>query len=186
MRIRGSFKSNSQTHCGACSQCIDRRIAVIASGQVEHDPAIDYCSDVFTGLRKEGYETNMAVDYARHAIELNKMTEENIAARFSAELSRAIRPFEKHADAMDAFIAMHKRHGRVVQVVIEQQVGKYVSNLVGGELPETSMLCMVVGNKHSDSSWKRFADRIVDMLSVGLPRACHTHKPKNEPQLQTL
>lgn len=35
------FQSKTQWHCGACSQCIDRRIAVFAAGQEENDPKID-------------------------------------------------------------------------------------------------------------------------------------------------
>src|SRR5690606_30612873 len=44
-------KSKSQWHCGTCSQCIDRRMAVLAADVADADPARDYVVDVFTGPR---------------------------------------------------------------------------------------------------------------------------------------
>src|SRR5262249_32635630 len=36
-------------HCGHCSQCIDRRFAVLAAGQGQNDPVDAYKVDLFTG-----------------------------------------------------------------------------------------------------------------------------------------
>jgi len=88
------FKSKQQWHCGKCSQCIDRRIAVLAAGVAQHDSDTDYESDVFVGPRSDGYEKNMAVDYVRHALELHRMHEIEMAERFNLELVRATR-YEK-------------------------------------------------------------------------------------------
>jgi 7-cyano-7-deazaguanine synthase in queuosine biosynthesis len=87
----GPYKQKGQQHCGACSQCIDRRIAVIAAGQAEHDPEEDYAVDVFTGPRKEKYEQAIGVQYIRHSQLLSQMTPEQMAQEFNIELSRAIR-----------------------------------------------------------------------------------------------
>src|SRR5688572_13816300 len=38
-------------HCGCWSQCIDRRMAAIASGQPDLDPETDYATPVLTGRR---------------------------------------------------------------------------------------------------------------------------------------
>ncbi len=82
----GFFKSRTQWHCGTCSQCIDRRIAILAAGQEGNDVETDYASNVFTGPRKDGPEKNMAVNYTRHAIELYRMSEAEIAAKFNRSL----------------------------------------------------------------------------------------------------
>jgi polysaccharide deacetylase 2 family uncharacterized protein YibQ len=42
-------------------------------------------------LVKTDYEINMAVNYARHALELNNYSEEEIAAKFNRELKKATR-----------------------------------------------------------------------------------------------
>jgi hypothetical protein len=50
------FKPSTQWHCGTCSQCIDRRFAVLAAGLQQYDPTSDYQVDVFVGPRKDGPE----------------------------------------------------------------------------------------------------------------------------------
>ena len=39
--------TNKQPHCGYCSQCIDRRFAVMAAGQEQHDPLTQYRMERF-------------------------------------------------------------------------------------------------------------------------------------------
>ena len=39
---QGIFTPKTQLHCGACGQCIDRRVAVIAAGVATNDPETDY------------------------------------------------------------------------------------------------------------------------------------------------
>jgi hypothetical protein len=39
------------THCGCCTQCIDRRLAIFAADSVEYDPDEMYKVDVFKGER---------------------------------------------------------------------------------------------------------------------------------------
>src|SRR5947209_1359018 len=48
---QGHFSSRLRWHCGYCSQCIDRRIAILAANQGANDPETDYVVDVFTGPR---------------------------------------------------------------------------------------------------------------------------------------
>ncbi len=182
----GVFQSNTQWHCGTCSQCIDRRIAILAAEQVESDPEFDYVSDVFIGPRKDGPEKNMAVNYARHAIELYRMSEAEMATKFNLELTRAARCYPKPREAAERIIEMHKKHGEAVYSVLQQQLQQHAGRLLEGALEESSMLAVVAGQRHLESSWTRYADRIGQLLATGVPITCKTHKPKNEPHLQEI
>lgn len=182
----GFYKSKTQWHCGTCSQCIDRRIAIIAANQGEYDPEVDYVENVFFGARKEGYEQNMAINYVRHGIELNRMSEEQIGQKFSFHLTRAARPFSNRREVIERLVELHKRHGQIVADVVKQQLQIISGNIVLGEIEQTSMMGLVVGQEHLTSSWKRFADRITVMLQNGVPTACQSIKPKNEPHLQEI
>lgn len=181
-----AFKSKLQWHCGTCSQCIDRRFAILASKLEDYDPAIDYVCDVFTGGRKEGYQQNMAVDYVRHALELDRLSDEQIASIFNLELSRATRPFPDRRQSAVEFIRMHKRHANTVASVLQEQVKLQAQAIVSGNLDNKSLLGLVVGNAHRSSIWERFAERITDLLRKGLPIACKSVKPQNEPHLQEI
>lgn len=39
---------------------------------------------------------------------------------------------------------------------------------------------------HQVPVWRRYADRIMELLQAGVPTACKTHKPKNETHLQEI
>jgi len=141
------FKSKTQWHCGSCSQCIDRRFAITASGLLEYDLDSDYVSDVFVGPRKDGPERSMAVDYARHGIELDRWSESELAARFNAELSRAVRYEPKRSETAQEIISMHKRHGEVVTRVLQRKVIENAAKLVDGTLDSTSLLALAIGQE---------------------------------------
>lgn len=182
----GHFQSSSQWHCGTCSQCIDRRVAILAAGQAEHDPDTDYVVDVMTGPRKEGYDRNIAVDYVQHGIRLHQMSEREIATQFNTELTRAVRPAMDRSKAFECLVQTHKRHGATVFSVVSDQVRHHAGEQVLGKIDQTSLLGLVYLNKHSKPSWQRYCERIVEVLQEGLPAACKRHKPKDEPHLQEL
>ncbi len=142
------FKSKTQWHCGSCSQCIDRRVAIIAAGLSDYDPETDYATNVFLGARKDGPEKSMAVDYVRHGIELSLRSETELAMRFNAELSRAIRDAPKRSEAAERIIAMHKRHGEVVSRVLSGRVSEHATDLIKGTLDDSSLLALVIGKSH--------------------------------------
>jgi hypothetical protein len=180
------FSSKTQVHCGTCSQCIDRRIAVLAAGLGEHDPGYDYQIDVFTGARADGYAKNMAVNYARHGIELSRMNDDELASRFNLELNRAVRPFPNPREAAEQFIRLHRCHGETVSGVLTQQLALHVAALAQGTLADSSMLAMVAGQQHKVSAWLSYADGIAALLQRGLPKACASKKPATEPHLQEI
>ena len=145
------FKSKAQLHCGRCSQCIDRRFATIAADLEAQDPDTDYETDVFTGSRKDGPEKSMAVDYARHGIELDRLSEMELAARFNAELSRAVRYEAKRGEVAEKILSMHKRHGEVVVRVLKAKIVEHAEDLIKKTLPDSSLLALVVERRHLES-----------------------------------
>ncbi len=185
----GLWKTKQQQHCGACSQCIDRRIATLAAGQADNDPDDDYASDVFTGKRKDGYEQGMAVDYVAHGIRLSRMSPEHMGEAFNRDIARAVRYMhgERASDVASKWIDMHRRHGADVARIVEEQMKDHASDLMAGQLEPTSLLAKVYGQEHLKSSWRRLATRITELLSSGIPRVCLPgHRPANEPDLQLI
>ena len=54
-------------HCGTCSQCIDRRLAVIAAGAEDFDPMNRYAVDIFTQSIPEPADRTMVAEYLEQA-----------------------------------------------------------------------------------------------------------------------
>lgn len=152
------FQSKTQRHCGRCSQCIDRRFATTAADVLAYDSETDYVSDVFVGPRKDPLERAIAVDYTRHGMELYRRSETELAATFNAELTRAVRYEAKRSEAAQSILSMHKRHGEVVTLVLEQKVAENAAKLVGGHLDDTSLLALVIGQKHLEHEFLMAAE----------------------------
>jgi len=182
----GHFQARAQQHCGTCSQCIDRRMAVLAAGLEKCDPETDYVSDVFTGVRKGGYEQNMAVDWVHHGLALHNMSDDRIAQVFNLELTRAARPFNNRSATVKMLIDVHRRHATAVHSVLVKQMAQASEAQISGELDRTCLLAKVASGAHLQAPWLRYAHRIADILSAALPVACEKQRPKNEPELQQI
>ena len=68
-------------HCGTCSQCIDRRFAVLAAGVEDHDVQDGYRVELLTGDRR--YEDiDPSVAYVTFARALSKLRREQFQEEF--------------------------------------------------------------------------------------------------------
>ncbi len=134
------------THCGACSQCLDRRFAVLAAGLQDHDPAEMYGIDLLTGAREDGEERTMAEAMVRHALEFRRMNELAFVGQYAGELSRASScyPGTTPDQAAEQIFDLHRRHGEVVYRVLENGIKTFAGKLVDKTLPASCLLRMAV------------------------------------------
>ena len=142
-------RTKTKPHCGVCSQCLDRRFAVLASGLGEHDPAGGYGTDVLTDPRGADQGKTMAVDWALHAVAMSDMKNEVFLGRFGGEAMRIVDGFPDQASVttMSKIIDMHRRHGTSVLRVIEDALEPRLGALLRGALPPTSLLAMFIAAK---------------------------------------
>lgn len=180
------FMPKNSQHCGTCSQCIDRRIAIMASGNESLDSSVDYVSDVLTGPRQAGPEQTMAIHFARHSTELRAMSSAQFVSRFNLDLTRAVRGLPDASKAMGALYDLHQRHGSAVHSVLSEQLQANAHLIAEGRLEPTSMLALIANRKHRTVMWASYSDRVGDLLAQGVPAMCRTHQPKDEPHLQEL
>ncbi len=183
---QGPFSSKTKWHCGWCSQCIDRRFAIVAAGLQDHEDSFDYKIDVFTGERKEAYQQNMAIGYVRHATELAKMKAEDIATRFNREISAAFPYCPDRSKAPQLLIDLHQRHAMAIQFVLADQLKSHVNGIIDGTVPAKSLLAFITSRAHLIESWRRYADRIKEVFRRGIPPICRNELPADEPRLQQI
>jgi hypothetical protein len=136
--------TNLHTHCGSCSQCIDRRFAVIAAGQEDEDPMDAYKIDLLLGEREAGPDREMALAYVRFASRLNQMTEVAFFAHY-AESSRIFSFFDETATTVAGrVIGLYRRHATAVCGVFDEAIRVNASNMREGKLPFDCLLSLVV------------------------------------------
>jgi len=130
-------------HCGTCSQCIDRRFAVLAAGLGDYDPASDYKIDLLTGAREEDEHLAMAAAYVRFFQEVNKTTRSRFLTKFP-DLSKVINniPGLTAKEATDRIFDLYQRHATDVLSVIDDGLREHGPDLLRGDLPPSALLSL--------------------------------------------
>ena len=140
-------------HCGQCSQCIDRRFAVLAASQEHEDPAEAYKVDLFTDKRPAGPDREMALGYVRSASMVYRMEDTAFFARYG-EASRVVRHFSKPADVVaERIFDLYRRHASAVCRVFDDAIASHAEALRQGDLPADSLLPLVVGQHQAGASY---------------------------------
>ena len=131
------------THCGGCSQCIDRRLAAIAAGAGHHDRAEAYKVDLFTDPRPEGEQRTLVTAYVETAHRFSRMAFMEFIRRYP-EVLRSL-PFTglpEETGARKAF-ELHRRHGGEVTRVVEDAIGQNAGKILDGSLPPSCLIRLV-------------------------------------------
>lgn len=163
--------SKHRRHCGACSQCIDRRFGILAAGFGDLDPAERYELDLLLGDRSLDRDVRMAVAYVKFF--------QNFASsskiRFISDhpqVAAALSYFpELSADAAAARIHdLYHRHSEDVLAVIEGGLQRHSTQLVRGELPAGSLLSMCFSRRGIEAPAPPSYDRQVRQFMDSLPK----------------
>lgn len=137
------------THCGTCSQCVDRRFAVLAAGLQDHDPANAYRVDLLSGERQEGESKLMISSYLETANRVAKMNSNAFFGEFG-EVTRLIRHLGDSPEAAAvAIFKLHQRHAANVTRVIDEAIKANAAAIREHTLPSTSLLRMVFGSSNA-------------------------------------
>ena len=152
-------------HCGQCSQCIDRRFAVLAASQEHEDPAEAYKADLFTDKRPAGPDREMALGYVRSASMVNLMEDTAFFARYG-EASRVVRHFSEPADVVaERIFDLYRRHASAVCRVFDDAIASHAEALRQGDLPADSLLPLVAG-QHQDGASYHVPSEMPEQLAV--------------------
>lgn len=133
--------SNEFPHCGTCSQCIDRRMGVVAAGAEAYDPAAKYKCDVFTGERPKDEDRMMVATYVERANQMGKVRNAGeLIARYP-EVARMIAFLEgKPVAVADKVLELHHRHAAEVNNAIEVMLARHPKEMRQRSLPRDCLL----------------------------------------------
>lgn len=173
------------THCGNCSQCIDRRFGVLAAGARQDDPDEMYKVDVLTGKREAGESKTLIESYVRTAYEISKIDDQAFFQRFP-EIARALQHMSGTTDEVaNRILELHQRHAKEVESVLDTAIKEHSKDFLHGTLPESCLLSMVGRQEHLKDPWQNYAIEIASILGKGLPVAYQGKTgPKDEKDLQ--
>lgn len=147
-------QTTHHTHCGTCSQCLDRRFALLAAGLGQHDFDTDYGTDILFGARDKLRSQTMAVEWTRHALSLTRLDQRTFMTKFGTEFARIAEgyPGQSKQWVLDQCVTMHKRHGENVERVLEQVLRDRTLEILHGKLPSTSLVVLFLAQPGSGDS----------------------------------
>jgi hypothetical protein len=128
-------QTRQYVHCGRCSQCIDRRFAVLACGLEAFDPEEAYRVDLMTGVRAAVQDKEVALSYLRLAFGYEVATPVELEQRFPAVLRAVEYLNEPSNTAMTLIADLLRRHGASVTGVMRRTM----ANQRPDQFPEDSL-----------------------------------------------
>lgn len=138
------------THCGLCSQCVDRRLnALAAEFTNDEDPKEMYASDVATGAR-EGPDLTMVERYIGTALEIDEMRSAGEFLTRYPESARVLRHVDMTTDAAaEAIFKLHKDHASDIRRTLAKLVSDGADAVVRRVYPPNCLLSIAVGRHAS-------------------------------------
>lgn len=138
--------THEHTHCGNCSQCIDRRFGILASGLESHDPASAYKVDLFLGERigeVKGDPRTMLASYVESAKQIKQMRAAEFFSRYG-EIGRALPHCGGSQDATaNKIYDLYQRHAADVSRVVKQGIALHSEEIFERTLPPSCLLRLV-------------------------------------------
>ncbi len=154
-------------HCGQCSQCIDRRFAVLAAGQEHEDPAEAYKVDLFMSERQAGPDREMALAFVRSASDIHQMVDVTFFAHYG-ETSRIVGFFPEPTDTVaDCILDLHRRHASAVCRVFDEAISLHAGDLRQGKLPADCLLSLIVSQRDGESAYPERSGISEQAVTIG-------------------
>ncbi len=128
----------AKPHCGRCSQCIDRRFAVLSAGLERLDPEEAYLLDLMTDARPTVQDREIALAYVRNARAFRSFTPAAFLARYG-ELARVVSDAGGDpTTTLLRLVDLHRRHGIAVTSVMDAALSAVIQEPIAA----TSLLAM--------------------------------------------
>jgi len=137
-------RTKEHSHCGTCSQCIDRRIAVVAANADALDPIEQYDRDVFTDSFPKHEDKTMLATYVARASSVGNL--HDIADFFTEfpEVARCLRYLRLDVtSAADRVFGLYKKHAHEVSRAIKAMLARNVDAIFNRTLPGDCLLRIV-------------------------------------------
>lgn len=161
--------TEKQKHCGVCSQCIDRRFAILAAGMGIYEPAGNYMRDLLLADRSADDDLRLALSYVSFFQRVAATPKERFLVDFPEVISALDRyPGLSTDQAGDRIFDLFQRHAKEVEEVITAAVSEHRGPLYRNELPSGSLLATCFSRGHIeelpasdyDAQAKAFMDRL--------------------------
>jgi hypothetical protein len=134
------------SHCGRCSQCVDRRLNALAAGlDKAEDPPEMYQSDVLTGPC-DGAELTLVERYIGTARRIDRMQNLGEFVMTFTEVSRLLLQLDEPAPrAAELVFNLYRNHSRQIIQALAGVIGRESEEVVRWKYPANCLLSVACG-----------------------------------------
>lgn len=137
--------NNTHTHCGVCSQCIDRRFGMVTAKAEEFDPPGHYRTDVFTEARPKDEDKIMGAAYLERANQVGKLRDATQFVERYPEVIRVLRHLGGNpTGAAGRVFELYRRHAEEVNAAVDELMARHKTAIRQRTLPGECLLRTVV------------------------------------------
>ena len=146
-------RTKTSTHCGVCSQCIDRRLAVVAAHAETLDPAGHYAINIFTDPRPADDDKMMLAAYLDRATSVGEIeTPSALIAAFPQVVDAFPYVTGGPTKVAGQLFDLYKRHAEEVKEALAIILREHSDFLVQGEGGSGCLLRTLLDSRGIDSS----------------------------------
>ena len=174
------------THCGGCSQCVDRRFAAYAAKADDIDDSGIYANDIISTAISDREVKTTVLDYVRQAKDFSIWNEDHFFMELATELSDVVdylpdsgSEFERLRLIMD----LCKRHGDQVALAMKRMRDEHDD--LYSVVPRDSLLGLISDREYMKDPVSLLVDRLCELLNPAIGRMFGANPPKGEPDLNT-
>lgn len=171
---------NQKSHCGGCSQCIDRRFAAHASGLDDYDEGNNYkINFVLDKITSPEIKPSL-FDYIRQARDFAEFNLDHFNDIYLKELAAATENLSDSAAEQHILRIWElcSRHGHQVSSSLKLMGTKYASPY--DKIPPGSLLEVISKREYLRDPVDRFVDQVCGELETALPIAFQRKIPTSE------
>ena len=130
------LRSKVKPHCGVCSQCIDRRIGVIAAAAAEHDPASGYEIDFFGDALPKPVDKITTAEFINRAFEVEACASATELVGEQPEVALALPYLNGNQNGVaERILKLYKQHAVEVESALDWMQKNLAKQARRGKLP---------------------------------------------------
>ena len=174
------------THCGGCSQCIDRRFAAYASKADDIDESGIYASDIISTAISDRETKMTVVDYVRQAKDFSSWNEDHFFVELAAELSEIVEYLPgsgSEFQRLELVRDLCKRHGDQVALAMKRM--RDTHDDLYSLVPRDSLLGLISDREYLKDPVSLLVDRIGELIDPAIGKMFSVNPPKDETDLNT-
>ena len=172
------------THCGGCSQCVDRRFAAYASKTDDIDDVGIYAKDIISASITDREIKTTVLDFVRQARDFSTWSEDHFFIEMASELTAIIDYLPGGGDEFERLTWVRdlcRQHGNQVALAMNRM--RNVHDDVYSSTVSGSLLDVISGRDYLKDPVARLVDRLRELIEPAIGPMFSRHPPRNESDL---